>query len=426
MIVEYVNYDNLNLLEDAFTAGILNEKDITKDFGNNLPLLLSHIKLTFVINEISIFEAYMLKKFCSGNLVDLGTSMDDNKINPDKYPITHRTVRSLQLLNMNIMNDNDVSVKPGVLLFPAKCVEKRCLVTFQGFDVLSVIGSITKSYDSFFMRMIENMKSSPETSKSEIISNLLIERFFREFYSFIGFKVQHIDLLTDSTLDFAYLQHAKEDNTLVSLSHVNSIYGDISFINNTYEDYSLSLSQIGQNQNLLQIPDRQVNMDTTEVFFVCNTTFHSFMEAFIYLPIGSILESTDIKILYSSKDFIIPTDMEKYRNRLTSIIEKLMSERESVRVKKEVKLTNNGSDSEEVEVANRDLDNYNLIQLNTRIQYSIRFRLSDISHILMEWEDKIKNQNIYGDTDNYLSKELLKMIDSMKNYAIAVYKTFVK
>ena len=53
MNIEFVNPVNLELLEDAFNSGIMNTKDITKDFGKNLPILLSHIKISFVISEIS-------------------------------------------------------------------------------------------------------------------------------------------------------------------------------------------------------------------------------------------------------------------------------------------------------------------------------------------------------------------------------------
>ena len=289
MKIEYVNPVNLNLLEDAFNAGMMNTSGYSKDFGRNLPLLLSHIKLSFVVSDISIFEAYMLKRFCNGNLIDLGTFIEDGKINADKYPITNRTLRSLFLINKNITDDNDIAVKPGAMLFPAKCIEKRCIVTFQGQDVLSIIGSITKSPTSFFMRLDSEMKTTPNANKSEIISNILIESFIKEFYSFVNFRIQNIDILTDAVLESSYLQHAKNDpSNLVSLSHVNSIFGDLSFLNIDNEGYANSVTNLFQNRDTLEIKDESMIMNTTELFFVCNTSFYTFMEAFIYLPIGSI------------------------------------------------------------------------------------------------------------------------------------------
>ena len=131
------------------------------------------------------------------------------------------------------------------------------------------------------------------------------------------------------------------------------------------------------------------------------------MEAFLYLPIGSILESTDIKILYSSDQFIIPQEMAKYQSRVISIIEKMRAERLNIE-------------------KNQNIDNFNLIPLNIKVQYSVRFKLSDISNILLNWEELINEKHIYGDANNYLTRELLKVTSCMKNYAIAAYKTIIK
>lgn len=409
MIIEYVKTDNLDLLEDAFNTGISNTNGMTKDFGRNLPLLLSHIKISFIINEISILEAYMLKRFCNGDLIDIETYMDDNKIDKNKYQITHRTMQSLFLLNKNINEDNDVSVKPGVLLFPSKCVEKKCLITFQGQNVLSIIGSLVRTPDCFFIQLKNAMAQNPEKSKDEIISDLLIHSLMKEFYTFMITKIQYIDVLTDSTLDSVYLKHAKENtNDLVSLSHVNTIYGDIPFINIDGVAYANSLDEIDRNMTATKlIGNKDLTMNTTEIFFVCNTSFYTFMELFLYLPIGCIVESTDIKITYSSDEYIIPQEMKKYQSRITSIIEKMRDERVSVS-------------------KDNNIDNYNLIPLNTRVQYSIRFKLSEISNILMTLEKKISDDHIYGDENNYLVREMLKMTNLMKKYAIAVYKTLIK
>jgi hypothetical protein len=157
----------------------------------------------------------------------------------------------------------------------------------------------------------------------------------------------------------------------------------------------------------VKLTNKQVPMESTEIFFLCNTSIYTFMELFLYLPIGSIVESTDIKITYFSDEFIIPQEMSKYQSRITSIIEKMRDERTSV-----------GKD--------KNIDNYNLIPLNTKIQYGIKFKLSDISNILMTLEDRITTDRIYGDDNNYLAREILKMVNLMKKYAIAVYKTIIK
>lgn len=423
MNINYVNPVNLNLLEDAFDSGIMNTKDITKDFGKNLHLLLSHIKITFVISEISIFEAYMLKRFCDGNFIDLETYMDDNKIDSGKYPVTYRNMQSLFLLNKNIMEDSDVSVKPGVLLFPSKCVEKKCIAIFQGQNILSITGALVRGPGCFFVRLKSEIQNNPNKNKKDIINDLLIESFIKEFYTYMNNKIKYMDLLTDSTLNFAYLNYAKENtNNIISLSHINSIYGEIPFINIDENIYNSSLSKISDNKKELVLEDDNIILDSTEIFFICNTSMYTFMEAFMYLPIGSILESTDVKILYSSDQYIIPKEMLKYKTRVTSIIDKMKNERLSV----EKTTAENSNDDVKSELKLTLIDNYNLIPLNTRVQYTVKFKLSEISDILLKWENKIVNDHIYGEENNYLAREILKVVSSMKSYAIAAYKTIMK
>lgn len=408
MKIDSVSTVNLGLLDDAFNSGILSTDDITKDFGKNLSLLLSHIKISFFISDISIFEAYMLKRFCNGNYIDLETYLSDDSIDREKYPVAHRSIQSLALLNKSINEDNDVAVKPGVMLYPIKCIEKSCIATFEGQDVLSVIGSLTRGSDSFFIKVNTCLKNPEEVrSKDDIMSDLLIETFFKEFYSYMTYKIQYMDLLTDSTLEFMYLNSIKEDNKLASLAHINTLYGTIPFINIDQDQYNMALNMIKENKEKNPIEDESVIMNTTEIFFVCNTSIYSFLEIFLNLPIGSILESTDIKAVYTSDQYIIPQEMEKYQARVSSIIEKLKTERVSL-------------------LKSNNIDNYNLIPLNTKIQYTIKFKLSEISDILYEWENNINGNQMYGDESNYISREILKVISLMKNYAIAVYKTVMK
>ena len=409
MKIDYVSTVNLGLLEDAFNSGILNTSNIAKDFGKNLSLLLSHIKISFFIDDISILEAYMLKRFCNGNYIDIETSVSDSNINKEKYPITHRSIQSLFLLNKSIDDDKDVTVKPGVMLFPVKSIIKKCIATFEGQNILTIIGSLTRSPESFFMKVNSYIQDSNNNrSKDDIIIDLLIENFLKEFYSYMTYRIQYIDLLSDSTLEFMYLNHAKDDTKkFVSLSHVNTIYGTIPFVNVDTDQYQKAIDIINVNKAKNPIEDSSIKMNTTEIFFICNTSIYSFLEIFLTLPIGSILESTDIKSVYSSDQFIIPQEMSKYQSRVTSIIEKIKGEREKV------KDTNN-------------IDNYNLIQLNTKIQYTIKFKLSEISDILMTWENKINNDNLYGDENSYISKEIVKVISLMKKYAIAIYNTVMK
>lgn len=421
MKMEYINTVNLGMIEDAFESGIMNTKDITKDFGCNLHLLLSHVKITYVVSELSILEAYIMKIFCNGDMVDLETSMDGNNINATKYPVTHRNIQSIFLLNKSIESDTDVTVKPGVLLFPAKCIEKKCIVSFQGQNLLTILGTLAKSPECFFIKVRIAMNKNPEKPKDEIIKELLFQKFFEEFYLFMRRKIRSYDLLTDSVLDFSYLAPARENNgELVSLAHINTIYGDIPFVNITDDMYIDSLDKIDKNKKDLDLVDSSFIANTSEIFFTCNATYYSFLESFIYLPLGSVLESNDIKVSYLSNQFIIPKEMAKYQARVSSMEDKMYLERKNTPI-----LVTELTEDSEARKTKEDVDAANIIPLNTRTQYTLRFKLSEISDILLTWEEKIKN-GMYGPENMYVVKEILKMIDLMKKYTIATYKTIVK
>lgn len=408
MNVNFVSYTNLELLEDAFENSLENgDNGMTKDFGMNISILLSHIKITYIVSEISILDSVMLKRFCNGELIDLETSFDDNVINMTEFPITYRAMQSMFILTDQIDHDSDVTVKPGPLYFPAKCVEKKVMVTFTGHSILSLLGTINRGTQCIFIRCKMEQKKNPDRPKDEIMKDLLIQIFYEEFYKFMSYKNQYIDVLTDSTLHYTYLEPIENDANLVHISHINSPFGVIKILNSTVEKYNEYISNIKMNKSNITGIDI---LKTTDIYLSCNSSFYTYLELFLYLPSGTILEHVDIKVLYSSSNLIIPSEMGKYTVRLTSIFKKMLSERENEGKKEKQKIS---------------LDKYNLILLNTKIQYTLKFNLDSISSIILTLKKEVENGK-YGDTNNYISKEILKMISDIIHFAKVAYQTLNK
>lgn len=411
MKIEHVVVNNLKILEDGYKSGILETKDVTKDFDKNLSLILSHITISFIVSEISILEAVNLKKFCNGNLIDLETAISDDTIDETIFPITNRTVRSLFMLNKSISEDSDIEIKPGVVYFPTKIITKKVIATFTGQNILAIINDITRSSDCFFNILYNEMKKKPDESKDEIIKNILIRNFITEFYKFMGHKCAYMDILSDSVLNFNYLEPISRTHNLVTLTHVSSIYGEIPFLNIDSETYKQSITNITNNKNHIKNNicgiDTNLNKETIDIYFTCNSSFYSFLEMFLYLPMGTVLESTDIKALYCSHNVIIPEEMVKYKNRLSSLIKKITAEKDSLR-------------------ESSSIDKYNLILLNTKIQFTLKFNLNNISNIIIPWENNIKEHHMYGDSSNYISREILKILENIRKYSLAVFSTINK
>ena len=404
MVVDYVITNNMDLLENGFKTGILEAKDMTKDFQKNFPILLSHISISYIVRDISILEAMYLKYFSNGNLIDVSTYININNFDRKLYPTTATATQSLFTLNASIENDDDIEIKPGIMYFPAKTVYKTVVVTFTGSNILNVIGDVTRT-SSIFNILYSNMQTSPEKTKKEIFDNILIKSFVDEFYRYMGFKLSYTDLLTDSLLTFEYLKPAEESNKMVSLDHVNSIYGNIPFVKIDAEIYKNSLANIASNKINVkkQVNYDSFNLETTDIYVTCSTTFYSFLETVLYLPLENVLESVDNKILYVSHSVVIPNGMKKYQNRLSTIMKKIIAEKESLKT-------------------SQSIDKYNLTMLNTKVQFTLKFNLKNISDIIIPWEEKIKD-NLYGDTSHFIAAELLEMISEIRKYATAAYTT---
>lgn len=407
MVVDYVISNNMDLLENGYKTGILESSDMTRDFQRNLPILLSHINISYIVTDISILESLYLKYFSNGNLIDVSTYININNFDRKLYPTTSHAVQSLFALNNNIENDEDIELKPGIMYFPAKSVYKTVVVTFTGSNILNIIGDITRT-SSIFNILYNKMSQTPEKSKQEIFNDILIKNFVDEFYKYMGLKLSYTDLLTDSLLTFEYLKPAEESNKIVSLDHVNSIYGDIPFVRIDAEKYRNSLANIASNKIKVnkEVDYDTFNIETTDIYLTCNTTFYTFLETALYLPLENILENTDNKILYLSHSVVIPKEMNKYQNRLSTIMKKIIAEKESLKTDKSI-------------------DKYNLTMLNTKVQFTLKFNLKTISDIIIPWEKDVKN-NMFGNIGNYITNETLEMISEIRKYATAVYSTINK
>ena len=59
------------------------------------------------------------------------------------------------------------------------------------------------------------------------------------------------------------------------------------------------------------------------------------------------------------------------------------------------------------------------------VSNALKFNLKNISDIIIPWEENIKN-NLYGNTSNFITAELLQMISEIRKYATATYSTINK
>ena len=191
------------------------------------------------------------------------------------------------------------------------------------------------------------------------------------------------------------------------MSHVNTPYGIINFVN----------SDALQIQNELSKASRIFTLDesiieeafkNTIIYFEVKSTFYTFLEMFMKLPTKFFSDYEDIKILLKDNEIIIPDGYDQYTVRLNTIIEKLILFRDSF-----TKENNNG------------VEKFNYILLNTPIKYTLQLSLDDIRSTLYNYEKEVKEKNIYGD-NTFIKNEISSIIEIVNNNARIIYGSLIK
>lgn len=424
MRVDYITVDNIEILEQGYNEGILNPEDkIVRSFTMHYDRLLSHIKVTYKISDLTMLEVFFLNRYSNGSVIDIETYFNDQGVNEVKNLVLQKIMRSLFILNNSIDSDTDVIPHPGFMLYPGKYIQKTVVCSFTGNQLTMILGDINRGSDSFFQRVKKRQETFPDHTKLELIKDELISSFYSSFYRAMITDITSMDLLSDAVLSENYLDKAYSDKPTdpVVLSHVNTMYGNARFLGVSKDLLSLDLDNINKNKakyrNTLTDSEEdltELNRETSEIFFVCNATLYSFIEMSLRLPLKNISEFTDIKFIYNEDNYIIPENMGKYTNRLISLYEKVKTERNTYQdnINKE---ENNGT---------IDIDKYNYIFLNSRILFTLKFNFNEISSIIPEWEEEIKN-GYYGDLDTYIPNEILTILSNIKETSISLYKALV-
>ena len=395
MIVENIVINNLELLEDAYNNSI--NGNTKKDFGRRLPILLDHISIVLTIRDVSLLEAMMLKKFSNSDIIEY----DDNKsesVPNKKYKDMPMYISELSALNERIQNDNDVKVKPDKIIFPISEIKKTVVITFSGISVLNVIGSIDNLPTCIF-----------KAANKDTYENFIISYFLKEFYNFMDNQIQYVDLASDAALHSKYLNSIGSKDKII-LSQINTSFGTIDFLNQN--TFASNLSKINSNKSNCNndIYDLYELDYLDSIYFTCNTSLYTFFEIFLNSPIGSVLEFTDFKIIFSEKEnYISYSDIDKYNRRLVTLYKLLYNARTSTQ-------TNDTR-----------IDKFNYMIASQKIKYTIKVKFSNLNKFVKSLEKYTEKEFIRTDfTYVYSYIEIRDIIDFIKKSSSALYNNFKK
>lgn len=395
MIVENIVINNLELLEDVYNNSI--NGNTKKDFGRRLPILLDHISIVLTIRDVSLLEAMMLKKFSNSDIIEY----DDNKsesVPNKKYKDMPTYISELSALNERIQNDNDVKIKPDKIIFPISEIKKTVVITFSGISVLNVIGSIDNLPTCIF-----------KAANKDTYENFIISYFLKEFYNFMDNQIQYVDLASDAALHSKYLNSIGSKDKII-LSQINTSFGTIDFLDQN--TFASNLSKINSNKSNCNndIYDLYELYYLDSIYFTCNTSLYTFFEIFLNSPIGSVLEFTDFKIIFSEKEnYISYGDIDKYNRRLVTLYKLVYNARTSIQTNE------------------TRIDKFNYMIAAQKIKYTIKVKFSNLNKFIKSLEKYTEKEFIRTDfTYVYSYIEIRDIIDFIKKSSSALYNNFKK
>ena len=395
MIVENIVINNLELLEDAYNNSI--NGNTKKDFGRRLPILLDHISIILTIRDVSLLEAMMLKKFSNSDIIEYNDNKSESVPNK-KYKDMPMYISELSALNERIQNDNDVKVKPDKIIFPISEIKRTVVITFSGISVLNVIGSIDNLPTCIF-----------KAANKDTYENFIISYFLKEFYNFMDNQIQYVDLASDAALHSKYLNSIGSKDKII-LSQINTSFGTIDFLNQN--TFASNLSKINSNKSNCNnnIYDLYELDYLDSIYFTCNTSLYTFFEIFLNSPIGSVLEFTDFKIIFSEKEnYISYDDIDKYNRRLVTLYKLVYNARTSTQTNE------------------TRIDKFNYMIAAQKIKYTIKVKFSNLNKFVKSLEKYTEKEFIRTDfTYVYSYTEIRDIIDFIKKSSSALYNNFKK
>lgn len=403
MKINAVYINNIEKLYNAIAMG-KTSPTLKKEIGRNITQLYNHISISFDLSGVNILESMFLKQICGDHLIPYYTTGETEAIDDKLYPEMRNACNKLMNLVDIIESDSDIEIPPGMEMFPAICIQKRLMVEFTGPNCGFLLGS---QPDIFFKNVFHFQSNDdfilPMPDKKKDLEEKLSELFYNSFYKAIYDKFTYMDLLVDGTIKSEYYDYIGEEETL--LSHVITPYGDVHFIGDASERIELDLEECKKIFTDVPLNFHDESFKQTTLFYEVKTSLYVFLEMFLALPSSFFSDHLDFKIILSEfSDFVIPR-IEKYGIRIEKHFSRIIEEKQKI-----------------IENSEQKLEKYFFMLLNTKIVFTLKLSLDNISSDLCLYEKRIIEKDFYGSDDSYLKLEILKIIEQIKNSSKIVYR----
>lgn len=415
MIVSRVTHVNLDKLYEAILIAN-NNPDFNKKMGDHTINLLKNVSITIDMVDVTEYETFMLKMFSNDQNFWIG----ERNISVDGCGVDNAlTFTGIHQLTMSMLKNSDVPVKPGGIFFSTGNLRNDISMTFTGFTLYNILSTLP---DQFFKNYnIQQAKERGDTTITadnalvdnvdfgKSLENYIVNEFTRRLWDFFKNEVNTIDLAADSYINNKYYSFVNNSSRDVVLAEVVTPYGGISFLDDENEDIESQIKQCKKTFSDLPSDRRSLPFKSTNLFFVINCDFYTFLEMFLALPSRYFVNRQDVKTIFGTNQISFDPIYDNYKTRI------------SVKISECMKIKNNASQNKE-----NNLIRYNSIPLMSSYKFMMQISLNDISSELLRYETLIKEGYYSDECNDYLSYSILNILNMIKKNSQTVYQLLSK
>lgn len=364
MKINKIFHSNTHLLFELVRRSLLTSRQI----GNNISKILANINISFLIDDVTIFESFFFKALCGGNITHNNTHIEnsvDKDLNPDLYQYTRSLINMSSIIN----EDTDISFKPSYMYLPSGTVKMSILVTFKGNSILTLLET---NYIKFISSQFQIVQDG-DGFVTDILGDVDIEKFndfitnnlLKNLCQTIDFLNKKIDFTCYEILYDSYIKHAKllyGDTISITSVDIQGYTGVVDFIDSTVPVLTRQIDDLVSSARLLDEPNHIYNnLDFT---FMVTSSLQTFL--WLYIDTDILSDFEDIQVLLSTEQQVLQTEIVKvYNTRLVDTINNVRNISHAANTKIEDMLKK-----------------YNYIMLNTQIRYTVKVSPSSLDQFL--------------------------------------------
>ena len=401
MIVNEVNYLNLDTLYGIVVDKSNNDYYKSLKFGRTYTDLLNHTSITFQLKNVTMYEYLFLNKF-SSSITHFDTNGMDIDFIKETYPeLDEKCISSYVSFSSTV--GTELGKDYMSFFSPSGFLTGSCIINLTGIELRNFIGF---DLDNFF-KLASKGKCCKEDESFDIsykdliyededFNNYIISTFLNGFYKYLldSSLYKSNDILSDSYNYKNFVSNVADNG--IQLSTIRNPLFNVDFINDSYDNV-ISIFNSYKENNV----DTDFTFNNTYLEFNLSTPFNTLFDLFSILPKNRIISIESFGIpennFYNNSDnssYECPEELlDNYENRFYGRLNSLYSNISDVY-----------SDNKYI------LKRLELIPNNTLVKYSIIVSFSDISYILNNYlEDSSNDYRLSSIKTNYYINSIINL-----------------